>query len=122
MINFYPQKVPFFKALKLLFTRRVWLAVQLNEFGQPTACQVGYDRPKGAQPLTQEVIEQQRQMAQEAQERAAATATEVEAEPAPLPEQKPPPMFSTRYAPPPKNRKQRRQESREAAKERRGRK
>jgi hypothetical protein len=110
MVNFYPQKVPFFKTIKLLFTRRVWLAVHMNEMGQPTGAQVGYDKPKGAQPLTEEVIEQQRQAAQQAQEAAlVAEAGQLDQEKAETPQQAPrPPLYS-----PPKNRQQKRQEARE---------
>ncbi|GKU79329.1 hypothetical protein [Paenibacillus sp. L3-i20] len=115
MINFYPQKVPFFKALKLLFTRRVWLAVHIDEVGQPIGAQVGYDKPKGALPLTPEVIEQQRQQAITAQQEAVkayevAAADEQQQQGA----QAPKPLYSTRYAspPPPKNRQQRREERR----------
>ncbi|WP_138751093.1 hypothetical protein [Paenibacillus sinopodophylli] len=117
MINCYPQKVPFFKAVKLLFTRRLWLAIHMSELGQPTAAQVLYDKPKGAQPLTEEVIEKQRQAAQEAQSVALALesaqlALEVAQEPRQA-EQAPQPKYSTRYTPPPKNRKQRRAERKE---------
>ena len=120
MIKFYPQQVPFIKAVKLLFTRKVWVAVYHNQMGIPTAVRAEYDKPQGAIPMTDEeaarMVEEQQAAREEAitqniNDWAKNTQAQEEAEdpqPVEAAVEPQPPLFSTRYQPPKLNRRERR--------------
>lgn len=112
MVTYFPHDVPFLKAVKILFTRKLWLAVSRDPLGNPVAVTIKFEKPHDAQIMTPEVIEQQKKQAEEARQQAEQESLEREQEEAEKQEEKLPPLYSTRYQPPKKNRAQRRAESR----------
>jgi hypothetical protein len=56
VVNYYPFRLTFREWLRMVFTRRFWLAVAYSDRGEVLQVTVVSKPPKGAKPLTAEAM------------------------------------------------------------------